>query len=110
MGPVIRTMVQKTTPTSALAAARASAFELALHQVCDRRQKIDEEAQPGHPCGGHVVVKDALHVAHGLLRGSDHQRLVGAEAEQGEREDNKNMLSDFIPRLTHFRKAAGKLR
>ena len=90
IGPVIRTMVAKTTPTSALAAAKASAFEAALQDVGDRRQKVDEEADPGHPRRRHMVVKDALHVSHGRFCRSNHQRLVSAESEQSQRENNKS--------------------
>ncbi len=29
-----------------------------------------------------MIVEDALHIAHGLLRGSHHQRLVQAKSQQ----------------------------
>ena len=63
--------------------------QIALPQVHNGRQEVDEEAHARNPRRGHVIVKDALHVAHGLLRRSHHQRLIGAEAQQGQRENDK---------------------
>src|SRR5215469_12103518 len=64
-------------------------IEAALPKVSNRGEEIHEETDARHPGGGCVVVEDTLHIAHGLLSGSDKQGLVGAKAQQGKREDDE---------------------
>src|SRR3974390_1273392 len=92
IGPVINTIGQKNTPTP----ARASiGIQAAFPQGHDRRQEVHGEAQSRHPGRRHVVVENTLHLAHGLLRGSYHQRLIGTEAQQVQCEDNKGNTERF---------------
>ena len=82
--------MQNITPTSADAAARASLARLRFHRYVDRRQKIDEEANSCRPGRRDVIVEDALHLAHGLLGGSDEECLIGAESQQPEGKHDKS--------------------
>ena len=85
IGPVTSTTVQKTTPTSALTSATMSAAGLALDQVIDRGSEVDEEEDERGPGRRHVVVEDALHVAHGLFGGRADQSPYKARSSAGSR-------------------------
>ena len=82
------------------------AAEIAFPQVHDRRQKVDEEAHARRPCRGNVIVEDALHLAHGLLGGSNEQSLIGAEGQQREGKHDKSYKYIFH---CEFKKASIQL-
>ena len=151
-GPVTNTMVQKTTPTSALTTARASArsrekyflirkYKPAMARpvvatddgsmpsgkgrianaamqaaIRDRDRQsslppcrrpgcgepdtgwsheIDEEQQERRPRRRHMVVEDALHIAHGLFGGSGHQRLIERDSSAGPRSARRRWGKPF---------------
>src|ERR1700675_1837690 len=54
----------------------------AFDQVGDGSYEIDEEEDECRPGGGHVIIEDALDVAHCLLGGRDYQCLVERVAKQ----------------------------
>ena len=56
-----------------------------------------------------MVVEDALHVAHGLLGGSGHQRFIESEAQQGGGQQSENGEKTFH-RHSAFKTSSNKSR
>src|SRR5438552_6660557 len=48
----------------------------------DRGNEIDGKQQESRPCRRHMIVEDALDVAHGLLGGRNHQSLTRRIAQE----------------------------
>ena len=90
-GRITNAATQAATPTKITTQlAILSATLSAAHQILDRANKVDEEKQECGPGRGHVIIENALHVAHGLLGGSRHQRLVEGIAQEDRRQQREN--------------------
>src|SRR5712692_7910855 len=57
-------------------------FRIAANQIGDRGYEIDQEQEERRPCRRNVIIKDALHVAHGAFGGRTDQSLIERKAEQ----------------------------
>jgi len=99
-GPVMMTTLQKTTPTYAVVTAIASDLLLLLKRYQIEATKLTKNRMKQVQAEG-TCSRNSLHVAHRLLRGSDHQTLIKAEGQQRNNHGNRNQDGGFSFGVEH---------